>query len=421
MAPQLFQMRTRERLAVGSRFLVWRPRIVACGALVNAGLLSQSTAPRAQKIAVAGTFAFATLVFFVEAWWTTRRPLSERWLFVSLVLTLVGIAGGATLSGGIASPFLPLLFAPVTVGFAAFGRTKPSVVLFVTALSLSLTLTFLGSISGFLPLEPPWGTRMLGTSTLTALILVAVGVIGLVDAHARVSTSLERMREDAVAETERRNLNIELLGARVAHEIKNPLTAVRGLVQLVRRKAEDPKDAARLEVVEREVDRALEILADYLGMTKPFSELQRADVAAVALLEEVRDLVEARASTQGVSVVVDADGSIIHVDSRRMRDALLNLALNAIRAMPSGGRLDLVAKTSTNGVTLSVIDQGVGMTEEELATLGEPFVTHAEDGTGLGIAIARGILERHAADLRFESRRGMGTTATLEIPRWQPS
>lgn len=416
--PSTFELlQTRERLLVGQRFLTLRPKIALLGAVGNALCLAASAAPAHQKLAIAVTLGATIAAFFLEALWLARRPLSERWLFGSLALTLIALACGAAVSGGMTSPLLPLLFAPVVVGFAAFARGRRSALLLCVAL-LALALLALSTPLGAFPIiATPWSTRMLLISTVVSLALLAVGVIGLVDAHARIAAQLERMRTDLLKEAEQRAASVEHLGALVAHEVKNPLTAVRGLVQLVQRKTEEPRDQERLAVVVSEVDRALEVLNGYLNFARPIRDLALAEVELRGLLEDVAGVIEARAHERGVRVLIAGDALPLLADRSRLRDAVLNLALNALSAMPNGGALTLrVERPQGDAVRLCVIDEGPGMSREQLAHLGEPFATQTEGGFGLGVLAARGVARQHGGELRFESAAGRGTTAVLELP-----
>jgi len=404
-------LRSRERLLVGRRFLMLRPIIVLFGAAANALLAGASPAPSQQKLALGIAFGTTVTAFFVEAWLLRRRALGERWLFTSLALTLVALAAGSLLSGGLASPVLPLWFAPVVVGFAAFGRSRASAALLAIAAAALLGIAIAAPLDAFPPLPEPWVWRMTLAGTLAALALLAVGVIGLVDAHARVSAQLERMRADVIEEAERRAKSVDRLGAHVAHEVKNPLTAARSLVQLVSRKSEE-RDRERLGVVLTEIDRALDTLGGYLGLSKPMTDLTLAEADLRDVLHDTAAVIEARAADHRVTIVISGEPLRAAVDANRLRDAVLNLALNAIRAMPDGGELGLDVAA---GPTLTVSDQGEGMSEDILARAGEPFASEADGGTGLGIAIARGIVAQHGGRLRFESTPGKGTRAIIEL------
>jgi signal transduction histidine kinase len=257
---------------------------------------------------------------------------------------------------------------------------------------------------------------MLLVSSLTSLALLAVGVIGLVDAHASVAAGLERMRADLLEEAERRASSVEQLGAQVAHEVKNPLAAARGLVQLVARKIEDEKDRQRLAVVVTEVDRAVTVLEDYLSFARPLSDLSPAAFDAHVLLEDVAGVLEARTRDKALHVRIVGRPLTLWADRQRLRDAILNLALNSVAALSRGGSLTLAAERSRERVVLSVVDDGPGIHSEMLSRLGKPFATDTAGGTGLGVMLAQSVARQHGGTLRFESAPGAGTRAFLELP-----
>lgn len=409
-------LQTRERLRVGQRFLGLRPMIAAAGALGNALLLAASSAPVQQKLLLAVMLTTTVGAFFAEAWHLRGHELSERWLLVSLCLTLLALGSCALFSGGLTSPVLPLLFAPVVVGFAAFANARQSALLLAGAVGTLIVLALAAPLAAFPALPPGTLRGTLLISTLVSLLLLAVGVIGLVEAHGRIASQLDQLRADLLKEAERRAASVEHLGAQVAHEVKNPLAAARGLVQLVQRHVVDPRDQERLGVVVTEVDRALAVLHDYLTFARPLADLSLAKVELYEVLEEVRAVLEARASEKSVELDVQGPRLSALVDRQRLRDALLNLALNAVAAVPRGGRLTLRTEATPAHARLHVDDDGPGMTAEMLSRLGEPFASGSPGGTGLGVLLAQSVARQHGGELRFASAPGSGTRATLELP-----
>lgn len=396
-----------------------RPFIALVGGLLNGLMLKLSAASAGQKAAVLVCFGSAVTAFFVEAWLLRRYPLTERWLFGSLTATLVAIGIGSFVSGGTLSPFLPLIFAPVVVGFAAFGRSRETLWLLGIGVTLTIGLAALPTLSGLQGVPAPWGPRMVGVSACVALVLLVTGVVGLVDAQAAAAASLESMRNEALLEMERHTRNMDLLNARVAHEVKNPLTAIRGLVQLVARKLPDERDRERLAVVQAEVDRALQTLGSHIAMAKPLGELERSAKGAQTLLLGVVELLHGRAADLGIELVVEGSDEPLVADQQKLRAALVNLVLNALAASAPGTRVYLNSCRTNVGTQIKIVDEGRGMSELELAHIGEPFITNSEGGSGLGVSIARSILEQHGATLTFTSKPGVGTTVTMEIPTWQ--
>jgi signal transduction histidine kinase len=409
-------LQRRERLRVAQRFLSLRPRIAGVAALGNAALLSTSAAPAPQKLALVLAFATTIGAFFVEAWWLRREQLTESWLRGSLSMTLGALGVGAMLSGGLTSPVLPLLFAPVVVGFAAFARTSASWWLLGEAVLLLLVLGLLGPFVAFPELPPAALRGMLAVSSVASLALLAVGVIGLVDAHGRIALELLRLRADTLQEAEVRAASVEHLGAQVAHEVKNPLTAARGLVQLVQRHVVDERDKQRLAVVVTEVDRALSVLQDYLSFARPLSDLKLGAVKLLDLLEDAAGVLEGRALEKGLTLRIVGEELEILADRQRLRDAVLNLALNAVTALPRGGHLELRAARVGARARLTISDDGPGMSAELLARMGQPFNSASEGGTGLGVMLAQSVARQHGGELRFVSEPGQGVRALLELP-----
>jgi signal transduction histidine kinase len=416
MSSSLALLQSRERLRVAQRFLRLRPGIAGVAALGNAAILAASPAPAAQKAALGVAFATTIGAFFAEAAALGYRALSERWLLVSLASTLAALGVGALLSGGVTSPVLPLLFAPTVVGFAAFARARESWLLFGETLLLWLLLSMVGPLAAFPELPAPTVRGMLGVSSAASLVLLAVGVIGLVDAHARIATELDRLRGDMLQEAERRALSVEHLGAQVAHEVKNPLTAARGLVQLVQRRTTDERDQQRLSVVVTEVDRALRVLEDYLSFARPLSDLELGSVKLLPLLEDAAGVLEARALDKRLTLRVSGEDLEVVADRQRLRDALLNLMLNAITALPHGGKLEVTASRVGSLARLTVADDGPGVPPELYARLGQPFASGKEGGTGLGVMLAESVMRQHGGQLRIENEPGKGVRAVLELP-----
>jgi signal transduction histidine kinase len=416
MSSSLEVLQSRERLRVGQRFLQLRPRIAGVAALGNAVLLATSSAPTPQKFALAFALGTTIAAFFAEAWWLSKRALTEAWLLGSLALTLLALGVGAELSGGLTSPILPLLFAPAVVGFAAFARGRQSWLLLGETLALLVVLGAAPQLARFPALPNGALHGMLGISSAASLSLLAVGVIGLVDAHAGIAAELDRLRSDLLLEAERRAQSVEHLGAQVAHEVKNPLTAARGLVQLVERHLTEEKDKQRLVVVVTEVDRALSVLQDYLSFARPLSDLKLGPVKLLALLEDAAGVAEARLRDKGLSLRISGEELEILADRQRLRDAVLNLLLNAITALPRGGNIELKVVKNGARVQLCVLDDGPGMSPELLGNLGRPFTSESKGGTGLGILLADSVTRQHGGELRFESEPGKGVRALLELP-----
>jgi signal transduction histidine kinase len=363
------QVRSPALRSVATAFLRRRPLIVAPMFLLFVATVALGPGPRAQAAAVAVVGSLAVGFFSWEAWRGGRHLVSEGGLFASLAATLVGIGLGAAATGGTASPLVLMAFAPTVVGFAAFGRGRRSDALLLLAVALYAALAL--APLPFPPLATSGRRFLMVVCAADALLLLRLGVAALSDAYATARAVAAGAGEDVVASANARASALEAMGAKVAHEVRNPLSAIRGLVEVIAEKNGDERDRKRLGVVLGEVDRIDEILRGYLAMARPLEQLEPRPCDLGALAREVAALIETRAERAGVTLLV-AGGARGRVDSRRIKEALLNLLLNAIEATPAGGQVAVAITEAGPGVVVTVEDSGAGMTPEAGAGAGHP-------------------------------------------------
>jgi signal transduction histidine kinase len=407
--------RLAQLRAVGTAFLRARPWIVAPALVAQSALLVASAAPRRQ-VTVALTGFTAMLLFFAwEAWRSRTQLVTARWLFGSLLVTLVGVSFGTAATGGLTSPMLPILFAPAVVGFAAFGRAREGWGLLGAFLVAILAFAMLPLGFPFAPLPMGTARAMSLVAVLASITLLWTGVSGLTDAYAHAGDTLLRAGEELFSVAEARTRAMEALGAQVAHEIKNPLTAIKGLADLLAEKADTPNDKRRLEVMSGEVARIEAILRDYLSFSRPLGELAREPVELGALLRPLVDLLSVRAERAGVSLTATGDPVDAALDPRRVKEAALNLVLNALDASEAGGEVTVAWAREGDRVVVTVDDRGEGMADDVRERVGEAFFTTRAEGTGLGVRLARRVAEAHDGALSFEARSPRGTRARLTL------
>lgn len=400
---------------MGTAFLRQRPWIVAPSLLAQAALLATSGAPRAQVAAVLTGFSALLTLFAWEARRGRRTLVTADGLSTSLRVTLAGITVGAVATGGIQSPLLPVLFAPTVVGFAAYGRARAGRALLVGLALALVALTLLPRGTPFPPLPVATHRAMSLVAALTALALLWAGVSSLTDAYAHAGDALSRAGDELLATAESRQRALDDLGAQVAHEIKNPLTAIKGLTDLLAEQAPDARDARRLAVISDEVARIERILRDYLSFSHPFERVARAPTDLAALLRDLLGLLEVRADRAGITLSAQGEPLTATLDPRRVKEALLNLVLNALEVTPRGGRVTVAWARDGAAVTLEVCDDGPGMSPEVLARVGDAFFTTRDGGTGLGVRLARRAAEAHGGSLSFDRAPGRGTRATMTL------
>jgi signal transduction histidine kinase len=245
----------------------------------------------------------------------------------------------------------------------------------------------------------------------------------------------ERKRlEEAVARAQTME-TVGQLAASIAHEIRNPLACIRGSAQEIRSELDGREDCTRLlDLVVKESDRINTIVTNFLH----FSKMRRAALTRCNLTDVLSDVVTMLESRQGAPnpatgtwegrdgrVQIGFDGSrpvYCMGDVEQLRQVFLNLGLNALEAMPGGGRLEVVARpeeterrsgsarSGTAGVVVEFRDQGEGMSERVREQLFHPFFTTKPRGTGLGLSIVRRIIEAHKGRIEVESVPGRGST-----------
>jgi signal transduction histidine kinase len=189
------------------------------------------------------------------------------------------------------------------------------------------------------------------------------------------------------------------------------------LGQLLRQDLDGERAQKRLDVLLAEVERVDDLARGYLSLSRPLHDLRLEKVDLVQLVEGLVALLEARARAANVRLELRGERSLpLEADPRRVREALLNLAENALRAMPDGGTLAFVIEARPSGARILVEDEGVGASDEALAALGKAFEPGG-DGTGLGVAIARGAIGQHGGTLAVERRVPRGLRAIVSWPR----
>lgn len=407
--------------SVGTAFLRVRPLLVAPAGGFALLVTVFSGGPHARVLALGALYAVVMGFFSFEAWRARRVTVTLPGFLASLTLTIGFLGLLAWITGAIDSPLLPVFFAPIVVGLAAFGRSRSSLVLLGTFGVVLAVLVFAAPFRPFPP-YPLWAQRGLTIGGFClAILLIATGVVSLVDAHRRAGIELERARAQALREAAARTRDLETVSAKLAHEIRNPLVAIKGLVQLLARGPGGERDSKRLEVVLSEVDRLEAIVGGYLTFARPFESLKLSRAALFPLMNAVAQVVEGQAAAQGVRLSVSGDEISVTGDENRLKQALLNLLTNALEATPHGGGITISAQRRQDRAEIVIEDSGCGMAAELVGRVGTPFLTTREHGTGLGVAIARGIAEQHGGELRLESEEQRGTRATLSVPLAGPT
>jgi signal transduction histidine kinase len=377
----------------------------------------------AERAIIQGVCVGVTAALFVARLFSQRRAL-EIGSFIWWVTTFFLLC--AT-TGGLASPLLVTLGLMICVVSMSMQRPawlRPVLFLYLVTGFVTLALlshTAVGQLVG--PLAPTAGGASV-EHVCVALFAVTVTMLGIfrmgwavTGGYERAALELAERREELCSENEDRTRALEGMAARLAHEVKNPLAAIKGLSTHMARNATDPKTAERLAIVATEADRLQSIVDGFLSFSRGLDDLKVTPTHPYEVARELGVLLETRAEEAGVTIETGGDEALVlDADPRKLRQALLNIVLNAIQASPRGSRVHLTVARDCEGSKITVRDEGVGMSPEVLDRIRKPYFTTKEGGTGLGLAVARGLVEQHGGTLEFKSAPRTGTTVTILLP-----
>jgi signal transduction histidine kinase len=265
-----------------------------------------------------------------------------------------------------------------------------------------------------------WRRDRLAAAVL-ALAVLALGILGMAAIFYVQHRHLAEVKAlEAEMDRRERLSTLGNMAAAVAHEIRNPLNAVSMGLQRLRgefQPAEADEYRRLLDLVQGEVRRLNAIVEDFLSLGRPLS-LKPAPIAIPALFDEVLQLAEGEARASGIRIerALARELPALQADRDRIKQVLLNLVLNALQAMPGGGTLTLGASASAGSLTLEVADTGGGIPAEVLGRLFEPYVTTKAKGLGLGLAIARRIVEAHGGRIEAGNRPEGGSRFRVTLP-----
>jgi two-component system sensor histidine kinase PilS (NtrC family) len=223
-------------------------------------------------------------------------------------------------------------------------------------------------------------------------------------------------------ETARRQDRLAAVGrlaASIAHEIRNPLAAMRGSIQMLRSELKEDSDHGQLmEIILRESDRLNKIVTDYLNYARPRpAAMEKVDVCEL-IRETLKLLRNSPELSDGHTLNEDlpAESLMVKGDAEQLKQVCWNVARNALQSMPNGGEFSVTAdRTDAHRVRINFRDSGCGMSPEQVERLFEPF-TSTTGGTGLGMSIVYQIIRDHSGTINVRSREGKGTTISVELP-----
>lgn len=198
------------------------------------------------------------------------------------------------------------------------------------------------------------------------------------------------------------------LAAGFAHEIRNPLTTIRGFVQLLSANEIEPNYAS---TILDEIDRINFIVSEFMVFAKPH-QIYFSDCNIKSILISVVKFLEPEAIMKNVKIKYHfpIEDVVISGEKNQLKQVFLNLIKNSIEAMPTGGKIDIMIERTDQNISITIKDNGIGMESDQVKKLGEPFYTTKQDGNGLGLMVSYKIIQNHKGSVDVKSKSNNGTT-----------
>lgn len=409
----------------------------ACAVLSTAALLSAPDSSFAMRARSFQITAFGLAVYLLP---DIVRGLTQREVragtprFVGIVFSVLAasgvfvdpVSGGAfTPAGQVAGLVLLAAVTPaiLTLGHAALTTRGLGFVAVALVLALAGGLADLGRlVIGQPPLE--LGAHAIGFATLAigaTLMRRVVHAEGELDRSSKeLARSLDELHtaERALVEARSRAALGEL-AAVIAHEVRNPLAVLRNAASSLRKPTTSSVDIETLVEIIQEETRRLDQLGRSLARYAEPMPYRPERLALDALFKDVAAAVRRAHEAGGPPVEIEVEPTELDAsaDSALLRQALVNVIDNAVRAMPAGGRVVVRAVASVANVRVEVLDEGEGMTDTVLARARDPFFTTRATGTGLGLALVDKVVRIHGGELALERNEPKGTRVSITLPR----
>lgn len=231
-------------------------------------------------------------------------------------------------------------------------------------------------------------------------------------------------KRDEYLQRVNRLISLGELAAGVAHEIRNPLTGIGVVLDILSNKKLSQRDLALINEANGEIERLESLISDLLTFAKPKQfNFELSDIRSV--INSIYSLFKEQCNHSGIKLFINISDNIedLYLDQERIRQGLLNIMINAIQAMPLGGKLIIDASNLVNesGITshimITISDTGIGIANEYKERIFDPFFTTNNEGTGLGLSITHSIIKEHSGTISVDSEEGKGTKFTVILPR----
>lgn len=388
----------------------------------------------------------------------TRLLNSLIWLLMGalgLFLVYVLATGMQSWISGLISFIAALVVSGIGYWLARSGRFYAAVYLFLSGfVVLLLFIVFMGGRTAFsISEETGLGWGVVATAVMISFVLACMSWLfgesinnafstlkkrseelqasheKLKKANAELQATEEELQaaNDKLLETQEQLIRSEKLAAigqlasGVGHELRNPLGAIKNAGFYIRRRVTntdlpttEPRVMEFLDIIEEEVNSANKVITDLLG----FSRVAKPKVSPANIAGIIEDALRYTPVPENVELIKEINNNLpkVMVDGEQIKQVFLNITLNALQAMPEGGRLEIRATDKGKFVEVEFIDTGGGIPDSIMNKIFDPLFTTKAKGVGLGLSVCKTIMERHEGEIKVKSQAGKGTTFTISLP-----
>ncbi|MBA4537380.1 two-component sensor histidine kinase [Bacillus aquiflavi] len=255
---------------------------------------------------------------------------------------------------------------------------------------------------------------ILDSSLFIIIILIIAHILFLLIKY--VILKRQASREKAQIEAQKLEL-VGTLAASTAHEIRNPLTGIKGLVQLLNEKYNSQQDQFYFSVINKEIERINEIVSEFLILGRPTAQkTEKIDLRMILLELEPIILSEANLNNIHYEFIAPDFPLLINCTKNHMKQVILNISKNAFESMENEGSLIIHLSKEKKDCILKIVDTGIGIEEDKIDDIFKPFYTSKDYGTGLGLIVCNRIIQSFNGNIQIHSKKNKGTTVTITLP-----
>lgn len=430
--PTTKEIHRQELIQITQRVLKTRLFILPLGAIFLGLIVFFDSAN--WKIPILGAIVLLLCLIAISDIMRLRRGKTHppKLMLLDFAITILLQTGLIWITGAIESPLLIIYFPVGLLAGVVMGPTwqRNILVVGISLLLWIMTLTILWgwlprTIPTFLDLGEGFYRRSIYVFAKAGILNIAVIVATIIGGA--LHKTMDRMLEQAINAKQgeldvliNRNQELHYLSSAIAHELKNPLTSIQGLVQLLERGGNEERQLTRFEVLQKEINRLRITLDEFLNFSRPIGDLTIKEVNLCCLMEELTTLYEGIAQAKKIQIIkppLEHGDWCLRCDVRKIKQALINILQNSLEATTVGGKICWILQVNSSHVEFGIQDTGPGFPTDILALSSEMGLSRKPHGNGIGLPISRSIVEQHGGRLTLKNLINGGCQAILSLPR----